>query len=277
MGVNLLLYRGVISRENIMRQLVLLKDIPDLNEITINSETRRPKTTGIKTKISDLDKRALEAAIQAKGKIGGEVVVLSMGDDNTKKALLEALAMGADGAYIINEEGVMGVDTNATSRVLEAAIREIADYDVIISGEMTLDSLSSQIGPRLAELLDHPQVTYVKEYELSEGSVKAVRDLDSFEEVVEAPLPAIVTVVREINEPRIPSLMNIMKAKKKPQTIWTLSDLGLSLEEVQSMSYVKIKDVTAPEMTRKQVKIEADTIEEAAVKLAAAIKEEGVL
>ena len=260
-----------------MRQLVLLKDIPDLNEITINSETRRPKTTGIKTKISDLDKRALEAAIQAKGKIGGEVVVLSMGDDNTKKALLEALAMGADGAYIINEEGVKGVDTNATSRVLEAAIREIADYDVIISGEMTLDSLSSQIGPRLAELLDHPQVTYVKEYELSEGSVKAVRDLDSFEEVVEAPLPAIVTVVREINEPRIPSLMNIMKAKKKPQTIWTLSDLGLSLEEVQSMSYVKIKDVTAPEMTRKQVKIEADTIEEAAVKLAAAIKEEGVL
>ena len=260
-----------------MRQLVLLKDIPDLNEITINSETRRPKTTGIKTKISDLDKRALEAAIQAKGKIGGEVVVLSMGDDNTKKALLEALAMGADGAYIINEEGVKGVDTNATSRVLEAAIREIADYDVIISGEMTLDSLSSQIGPRLAELLDHPQITYVKEYELSEGSVKAVRDLDTFEEVVEAPLPAIVTVVREINEPRIPSLMNIMKAKKKPQTIWSLTDLGLSLEEVHSMSYVKIKDITAPEMTRKQVKIEADTIEEAAVKLAAAIKEEGVL
>jgi len=260
-----------------MRQLVLLKDIPDLTEITIDSETRRPKTTGIKTKISDLDKRALEAAIQAKGKVGGEVVVLSMGDDNTKKALLEALAMGADAAYIINEEGLKGVDTNATSRVLEAAIHEIADYDVVISGEMTLDSLSSQIGPRLAELLDHPQVTYVKEYELSEGSVKAVRDLDNFEEVVEAPLPAIVTVVREINEPRIPSLMNIMKAKKKPQTLWSLADLGLSLEAVQVMSYVKIKDVTAPKMTRKQVKIEADTIAEAAAKLAEAIKEEGIL
>ena len=260
-----------------MRQLVLLKDIPDLNEITIDGETRRPKTEGIKTKISDLDKRALEAAIQAKGKVGGEVAVLSMGDDKTKTALLEALAMGADAAYIINEAGVKGVDTNATSRVLEAAIREIADYDVIISGEMTLDSLSSQIGPRLAELLDHPQVTYVKEYELSEDSVKAVRDLDDFEEVVKAPLPAIVTVVREINEPRIPSLMNIMKAKKKPQTLWTLADLGLSLEKVQAMSYVKIKDVTAPKMTRKQVKIEADTIEEAAAKLAEAIKEEGVL
>ncbi len=260
-----------------MRQLVLLKDIPDLNEITIDGETRRPKTEGIKTKISDLDKRALEAAIQAKGKVGGEVVVLSMGDDKTKTALLEALAMGADAAYIINEAGVKGVDTNATSKVLEAAIRQIAEYDVIISGEMTLDSLSSQIGPRLAELLDHPQVTYVKEYELSEGSVKAVRDLDNFEEVVEAPLPAIITVVREINEPRIPSLMNIMKAKKKPQTLWTLADLGLSLESVQAMSYVKVKDVTAPKVSRKQIKIEADSITEAAEKLAAAIKEEGIL
>jgi electron transfer flavoprotein beta subunit len=260
-----------------MRQLVLLKDIPDLTEITIDSESRRPKTEGIKTKISDLDKRALEAAIQAKSKVGGEVVVLSMGDDKTKTALLEALAMGADSAYIIIEPELKRVDTNATSKVLEAAIRKIGEYDVIISGEMTLDSLSSQIGPRLAELLDHPQVTYVKEFELSEGSVKAVRDLEAVDEIVEAPLPAVITVVREINEPRIPSLMNIMKAKRKPQTIWSVSDLGLTLDEVKAQSYVKIKDVTAPLVSRKQVKIEADSVEEAAVKLAAAIREEGVI
>ncbi|MCJ7730987.1 electron transfer flavoprotein subunit beta, partial [Candidatus Bathyarchaeota archaeon] len=153
-----------------MRQLVLLKDIPDLTEITIDSETRRPKTEGIKRKISDLDKRALEAAIQTKDKVGGEVTVLSMGDEKTKTALLEALAMGADSAYIVIEPELKKVDTNATSKVLEAAIRKIGEYNAIISGEMTLDSLSSQIGPRLAELLDHPQVTYVKKYELSDGS-----------------------------------------------------------------------------------------------------------
>ena len=260
-----------------MRQLVLLKDIPDLTEITIDSESRRPKTEGIKTKISDLDKRALEAALQAKSKIGGEVVVLSMGDDKTKTALLEALAMGADAAYIIIEPELKRVDTNATSKVLEAAIRQIGEYDVIISGEMTLDSLSSQIGPRLAELLELPQITYVKEFELSESSVKAVRDLEAVDEVVEAPLPAVVTVIREINEPRIPSLMNIMKAKRKPQTIWSLSDLGMTLDDVKAQSHVKIKDVTAPLVSRKQVKIEADTVEEAAVKLAAAIREEGVI
>jgi electron transfer flavoprotein alpha/beta subunit len=259
-----------------MRQLVLLKDIPDLTEITIDNE-RRPKIEGVKTKISDLDKRALEAAIQAKDKVGGEIAVLSMGDEKTKTALLEALAMGADSAYMIIEPMLRGVDANATSIVLEAAVRKIGDYEVIICGEMSLDSLSSQIGPRLAELLDIPQVTYVKEFELTQGKVKAVRDLETADELVEASLPAVVTVVREINEPRIPSLMNIMKAKRKPQTVWSLADLGLSPEEVEKISYVKIKDVKAPLVVRKQLKIEADSVEEAALKLAAAIIEEGVL
>ena len=260
-----------------MRQLVLLKDIPDLTEITIDGETRHPKIEGLKTKISELDKRALEAAIQAKDKVGGDVAVLSIGDEKTKTALLEALAMGADSAYMVIEPELKKVDTNATSKVLEAAVRKIGEYDVIISGEMTLDSLSSQIGPRLAELLDLPQVTYVKHYDLSEGSVKAERDLESVDEIVEAPIPSVITVVREINEPRIPSLMNIMKAKKKPQTIWGLTDLGLDIKTVKGWSYVKIKDVTAPKMTRKQIKIEADSVEEAAAKLAEAIRSEGVI
>jgi electron transfer flavoprotein beta subunit len=219
-----------------MKQLVLLKDIPELNEIKIDSVTRRPKTEGVKRKISELDKRALEAAIRIKSKIGGEVTVLSMGDEKTKTAMLEALAMGADSAYIIIEPELRGIDTNATSKVLEAAIRKIGDYDLIISGEMTLDSLSSQIGPRLAELLNHPQITYVKDYEIIEDSVKAIRDLETFDEVVETPLPAVITVVREINEPRIPNLMNIMKARRKPQTLWTLSEIGLFIEEVKNQS-----------------------------------------
>jgi electron transfer flavoprotein beta subunit len=260
-----------------MRQLVLLKDIPELNEIKIDGETRRPKIKGIKTKISELDKRALEAAIRVKSNIGGEVAVISMGNDKTKTAMLEALAMGADSAYIIIEPDLKGIDTNATSKVLEAAIRKIGEYDLILSGEMTLDSLSSQIGPRLAELLDLPQITYVKEYELKDRSIKAIRDLETFDEMVEAPLPAVITVVREINEPRIPSLMNIMKAKRKPQTFWTLIDLGLSLEKVKNQSYVKILDVIAPEVSRKQIKIDAETIEEAAQALVDIIKEEGII
>jgi len=142
---------------------------------------------------------------------------------------------------------------------------------------MTLDSLSSQIGPRLAQLLDLPQITYVKELDVADGKVRAVRDLEDVDEVVEAALPAVVSVVREINEARIPNLMSIMRAKKKPQTVWGLGDIGLDAAEVKSQSYVQITSVSAPKVERKQIKIEAETVEEAAAKLVEALMQEGVL
>ena len=260
-----------------MRQIVLLKDIPDLTEIKLDSQTRAPIIEGVKRRISEVDKRALEAAIRLKEKVGGEVVTLSLGDDKTKTALLEALAMGADAVYIVNEPELKGVDTNATSKVLEAAVKHVGDYDLILAGEMTLDSLSSQIGPRLAQLLDLPQITYVKELDVADGKVRAVRDLEDMDEVVEAALPAVVSVVREINEARIPNLMSIMKAKKKPQTVWGAGDIGLDVSEVKSQSYVQITSVSAPKVERKQIKIEAETVEEAAAKLVEALMQEGVL
>jgi len=200
-----------------------------------------------------------------------------LGDDKTKTALLEALAMGADAVYIVNEPDLKGLDTNATSKVLEAAVKHAGDYDLIVAGEMTLDSLSSQIGPRLAQLLDLPQVTYVKELDVADGKVRAVRDLEDVDEVVEAALPAVVSVVREINEPRIPNLMSIMRAKKKPQTVWGLGDIGLDAAEVKSQSYVQITSVSAPKVERKQIRIEAETVEKAASKLVEALMQEGVL
>ena len=260
-----------------MRQIVLLKDIPDLTEIKLDSQTRAPIVEGVKRRISEVDKRALEAAIRLKEKAGGEVVTLSMGDDKTKTALLEAMAMGADAAYIVDDSRLVGVDTNATSRVLEAAVGHMGEYDLIVAGEMTLDSLSSQVGPRLAQLLGIPQITYVKELDVADGKVRAVRDLEDVDEVVEAPLPAVVCVVREIHEPRIPNLMSIMRAKKKPQTVWTAEDIGLDAAEVKGMSYVEVMSVTAPKVERKQVKIEAETVEEAAAKLVEALAKEGVL
>jgi electron transfer flavoprotein beta subunit len=259
------------------RIIVLLKDIVDLNEMKIDPETRQPKTEGVKRRISELDKRALEAAIKLKEYGGGEVLALSMGGSRTRTALLEALAMGADAAYIVNDEALAGVDALATSKVLKAAVEKIEGYDLIIGGEMTLDSLSAQVAPRLAELLDLPQVTYVREMELGEGALRAVRDLEDGDEVVEVALPVVVAVVREVNEPRIPSLMNIMKAKRKPTEEWDAEALGLSAEEVKASSSVKIQKVEAPLVERKRIVINADTVDEAAEKLAEAIISEGVL
>ena len=259
------------------RIIVLLKDIVDLTEMKVDPETREPKTEGVKRRISEVDKRALEAAIKLKESGEGEVIALSMGGSGTRVALLAALAMGADAAYIINDEALAGVDAMATSKVLKAAVEKIGDYDLIIGGEMTLDSLSAQVVPRLAELLGLPQVTYVKEIELSEGALWAVRDLEDVDEVVEVDLPAVVAVVREVNEPRIPSLMNIMKAKRKPIEEWDAEAVGLSAEEVKASSSVEVLKVVAPKVDRKRIVIKADTVGDAAAQLAEAIVSEGVL
>ncbi len=259
------------------RMIVLLKDIIDLTEMKVDPATRQPRTEGVKRRISELDERALEAALQLKEKGGGEIVALSMGGGKTRTALLKALAMGADSAFIVNDDGLAGVDALSTSKVLKAALEKIGDYDLILSGEMTLDSLSAQVGPRLAELLDLPQVTYVKRIEIVDGKIRAERDLEDVDEVVEVVMPAVVSVVREVNEPRIPSLMNIMKAKRKPTEEWDAAAIGLSADELRANSSVEVLKVEAPVVERKRIVIEAATVEEAAARLAEAIVGEGVL
>ena len=231
----------------------------------------------MKRRISDVDKRALEAAIQLKEEHGGEVITLSMGDAKTKTAMLEALAMGADSAYIINDDDLRGVDTLSTSKVLAAGVRKLGDFDLILCGEMSLDSLSAQVGPRLAELLDLPQVMYAKHLELMDRRLRVERDLEDVDEVVEVGLPSVVSVVREINEPRIPSLINIMKAKRKPTVEWDAAALGLSPEEIKAASAVEVLKVEVPLVERKRIIIKAESVEEAAEKLAEAILAEGVL
>jgi electron transfer flavoprotein beta subunit len=256
--------------------IVLLKDVVDLSELKIDPTTRRPRVEGVKKKISDVDKRALEAAIRLKESHGGEIIVLSMGDDKTKTSMVEALAMGADESYVVNDE-FAGIDTLATSKVLTAAIKKIGDFDLIICGELTLDSLSSQIGPRVAELLDFPQITYVKNLELEGETLRAVRDLEDVDEVVEVQLPSVVSVVREIGEPRIPSLMNIMKAKRKPRVEWDLATIGLSLDEIKEASSIEILSVETPPIERKRIRIRADSVDDAADKLVEAILKEGIV
>lgn len=258
------------------RFIALLKDIADLNELKIDPATRRPRVEGVKRRISDVDKRALEAAIRLREEHGGEVIALSMGDDRTRAAMLEALAMGADAAYIVNDD-LAGVDALATSKVLAAAVRKIGGFQLILCGEMSLDGLSSQVGPRLAELLDLPQVAYARRLTMEDGRMRAERDLEDVDEVVEVELPAVVSVVREINEPRIPSLMNIMRAKRKPTVEWDAAALGLSTDVIRETSSVEVLKVEAPLVERKRIVVEAETAEAAAERLAEIILAEGGL
>jgi electron transfer flavoprotein beta subunit len=259
------------------RIIVLVKDTPDLSGLKIDPSNRRPLLEGVKRRLGDLDKRALEAAIRVKETVVCEVITLSVGDEKTKTTILEALAMGADSAYIVNDEALRKLDACVTSLVLAAAVRKIGDYDLIVLGELSLDTLSAQVGPRLSEILDLPQMTYAREFKLGDGKVTAVRDLEDVDEVIEASLPSLVSVIREINEPRIPSLMNIMKAKKKPIIVWRATDLGFKVEELKAASSIEVLDVVAPEVKRKRIVIKAETAEQVSAKLVEVLMSEGVL
>jgi electron transfer flavoprotein beta subunit len=259
------------------RIVVLLRDAVDPSDIKVDPTTRRPAIEVAKRRIGELDKRALEEALRIREKVGGEVCTLTVGDERSKTALLEALAMGADRAYLVSVGADAWVDALTTSLLLEVALRRLSPYDLILCGEMSLDSLSSQIGPRLAELLDLPQVTYVKQLAVEGDKLRAVRDLEDADEVVQVELPAVVSVSREINEPRIPSLMSIMRAKSKPIITLDAPSLGLPSEEIPRDRAIEVIGVEALRVERKRVMVKGETIEETVEKLIQHLITEGVL
>ena len=255
--------------------IVCLKYAVDVTQIKVDPTTRKLITADAPRKISDFDKNALEEAIRIKEKFGGEVIALTASAEDASSALREALAMGADRAFLIKDSSLQDSDSSVTSHVLAKAIRKVGSFDLIICGEASIDSYSAQVGPRLAENLGIPVVTYVRKLCLEDNVLIAERSLEDRSEVVKVKTPALVTVTKEINVPRVSTLMDVIKASKKELVTWSLSDLGVSSEEVGAA--VEILGVSAPRIERKKVKIEGETPEEIAEKLVKALIQEGVL
>ncbi len=262
-----------------LRIIVCAKYAVDVSELRFDPSTGEPILAGAKRKLSDIDKRAIEEAIRLKEKYGGHVTVLTVGPGSAKMGLREALAMGADEAYLLVDPLFEGIDTLVTSLVLKTAIEKFNGFDIIICGEATSDGYSSLVGPRLAGLLGIPQVAYVKKIiEVKDGSIVVERDLEDRYEIVEVKLPVLLTVTREINEPRIPPLPAIMKASKKPMKMLSASELGIQSESLgQKGSAIQILEVKAPEIKRKGVVFEEMPASEAARKLIEALVKEGIL
>ena len=255
--------------------IVCLKYAVDVTQIKVDPTTRKLITADAPRKISDFDKNALEEAIRIKEKFGGEVIALTASAEDASSALREALAMGADRAFLIKDSSLQDSDSSVTSHVLAKAIRKVGSFDLIICGEASIDSYSAQVGPRLAENLGIPVVTYVRKLSLEDNVLIAERSLEDRSEVVKVKTPALVTVTKEINVPRVSTLMDVIKASKKELVTWSLSDLGVSSEEVGAA--VEILDISAPKIERKKVKIEGETPEEIAEKLVKALIQEGVI
>ena len=252
--------------------VVCVKTNPDLQMVRVKD--RVAQTEAVPYKIGDLEKNALQAAVDVREAAGGKVVALCLAESNRRAAedIKVALAMGADEAVVVDDPALAAPDQAAVAAALAAAVTKIGAYDLLLFGEGSSDNYTGQVGARVAELLGLPQIGYARKVEAADGVVRCERSMDDMIETVEAPLPAAVTVVSEINEPTIPGLMQIMKAKSKPLQVWSLTDLG-----VEAPAPVReIISNLAEEQDRKHVLFEGTAAEQADAFVDALIRE-GVL
>lgn len=216
-----------------MNIFVLLKRTFDTEEkITIGNG--KINEDGAEFIINPYDEYAVEEAIQVRDEHGGEVTVVTVGNEEAEKQLRTALAMGADKAVLINTEDDLDYgDQFTTAKVLAEYLKD-KDADLIIAGNVAIDGGSGQVGPRVADLLDISYVTTITKLDIDGNNVTVVRDVEGDSEVIETTLPVLVTAQQGLNEPRYPSLPGIMKAKKKPLEELELDDLDLDEDDVEA-------------------------------------------
>jgi electron transfer flavoprotein beta subunit len=215
------------SQEKKMNIIVCIKQVPNTTNVQIDPETGRLKREGVESIINPFDEYAIEESVRIKEKVGGKVIVITMGPPQAESALREAVSKGADEAILISDKAFGGADTLATSYALSSAIKFIGGYDIIICGEQSSDGDTAQVGPEIAETLNIPHIAYVKKIELiDDKSIKVERTMEDGCDLIESPVPVLLTVVKEINTPRIVSLKGKMAAKKAVIMILNVADMG---------------------------------------------------
>jgi len=210
-----------------MNIIVLVKQVPDTSEVKINRETNTLIRDGVPSIINPYDMYAIEEALRLKEKHGGKVTAVTMGPPQAAEALKEAVSLGVDEVVLLSDRAFAGADTWATSYAIAQGIRKIGEYDLIIAGKQAIDGDTAQVGPETADMLGIPFVAYIRKIE-QVGATKMVAErlMDEGYDVVETSLPALITVVKEINQPRLPSLKGKMKAKGLKVTSWSAKDVG---------------------------------------------------
>ncbi len=211
-----------------MRIVVCIKQVPDINErFQVNRETGTMNREGVQGIVNPFDEYAVEAAVRCKERNGGEVVVVTMGPPDAEESLIKCLSMKADRAVLLSDRQFAGSDTMATSYTLAAAIRKMGEFDLIFCGQRAIDGETAQVGPMLAENLHVPQITYVSEMDIQGREVIAKRQLEEGLFVVRCRMPLLLTVVKGIHLPRIPTYSDLSDAMEKEITTWTADDLDV--------------------------------------------------
>lgn len=245
-----------------MKIIVCIKQVPDTAEVRINPETGTLIREGVPSIINPYDMHAIEAGLQIREKVGGNVTVITMGPPQAESALREAISMGADDAVLLTDKAFAGSDTWATSYTLSKAIEKLG-ADIIICGKQAIDGDTAQVGPETAEFLDIPHISYVRKIEdVNRNSIRVQRMMDEGYDIVESLFPVLLTVVKELNEPRLPSLKGKMAAKKAEIKKWGSSDINADDNKIGLKgSPTRVKNIFAPE-ARADRKIFQGTTEE---------------
>jgi electron transfer flavoprotein beta subunit len=230
-----------------MNVLVCVKQIPDPNAPgKLDPQTKRLVREGVDLVLDPGDEHAVEAALQLVEKDSGDVTVISMGPAKAMEAIRRALAMGAHRGILVSDPGLENSDALSTARAIAAATKG-QTYDLIICGTESTDGSSGAVPAQLAELLELPLLSFAKKLNVTDGKASIDRQTDDGYDVVESPLPAVVTVTGGINEARYPALRGIMQAKNKEVRQLTLTDLGLEGQAGKAALTQEVVEVAAAE------------------------------
>lgn len=257
-----------------MHIVVPIKQVPETGNVKMDPDTGTMIRTGVESIVNPLDLYAIEAALRLKGGLGARITALSMGPPKAEKAIREAMAMGCDDGVLLSNRAFAGSDTWATSYALSQAIKRIGQADLIICGERATDGDTGQVGPGVAAFLDLPVATYVSRiHGLSDGGLRVERLVEGGTEILWTPLPAVLTVVKEIAYPRLPTLRGKQRARAAELPVWGPEDITARTEWLGLKgSPTRVVKISQPQVTRQgdlvQIKDPAD-VDRAAARLVA--------
>jgi electron transfer flavoprotein beta subunit len=261
-----------------MNIVVLIKQVPEIELVKVDqgaNEVVLPAGPGV---VNPFDEFAVEEGLRLKEKHGGKVTAMTLGSVRSESALRDCLALGVDEAILIADPLFEKSDPQAVGKILAAALKKLGPFDVVLSGKQAIDDDAAQVPGAVAAHLDLPQILFVKKIDsISDGKMVAWRTTEEGYDIVESSLPVVISVVKEINEPRLPSLKGKMMAKKSPITKWAAADLGLDGNDVGINSKTKIIKVSPPPPRQKGEMITGETPQEIADKLYSKLKENQIL
>jgi len=235
--------------------VVCVKQVPkpeELSKIRLDPGSKTLQRAGVPVVLNPVDRNALEEALKLKPELGGEITAVTMGPPKALEAIQDAYAMGADNGIHLCDRAFAGGDTLATVRTLVPAIEKVEDLGLILFGNESIDSGTGQVPVQVAELLGLPCATQVDRIELEENKVKVWQVVETGHLEIELQLPAVVSVTKDINTPRKPSIMGIMEATRKEITTYTAVDLGIDVSTVgKDGSPTRTKEIATYDASRK--------------------------